>query len=92
MYLITLHQRTIAMVINFRVLALVVAFAGIGRLQAQPFNTLFTSISDLPVDTLVAREKATDDPRMKVALLARLVRQYLYLDRQDQVHVDLERL
>jgi hypothetical protein len=36
------------------------------------------------VDTLIAREKATDDPRMKVALLARLVQRYLYLDRQDE--------
>ena len=84
MYLITLQQRTIAMIIYFRALALVVALAGIGRLQAQPFNTLFASISDLPVDTLIAREKATDDPRMKVALLARLVQRYLYINRLDE--------
>jgi hypothetical protein len=45
MYLITLQQRTIAMIIYFRALALVVALAGIGRLQAQPFDTLFARTS-----------------------------------------------
>ncbi|MBL7952557.1 MAG: hypothetical protein JNM62_12655 [Flavobacteriales bacterium] len=78
-----LHQRTISTVFNFRALALVIALSGIGQLRAQPFDTLFTRIYNLPVDTLIVREKATDDPRMKVALLARLVQKYLYLNRQE---------
>jgi len=61
-----------------------VSMATIGRLHAQPFDTLFARINDLPVDTLILREKATDDPRMKVAMLARLVQRYLYLNRQDE--------
>ncbi|MBK7946556.1 MAG: hypothetical protein IPJ85_15225 [Flavobacteriales bacterium] len=56
----------------------------IGRLHAQPFDTLVARISDLPVDTLIIREKATEDPRMKVALLARLAVKLLYVNRQDE--------
>ena len=46
-----LHQRTITWVFNFRALALVIAFSGIGELRAQPFDTLFARVYDLPVDT-----------------------------------------
>jgi tetratricopeptide (TPR) repeat protein len=56
----------------------------IGRAQAQSFDTLSDRVKDLPVDSLIAREKTTDDPRMKVALLARLVQKYLYINRQDE--------
>ena len=62
----------------------VVSLTTIARLHAQPFDTLVSRISDLPVDTLSAREKATDDPRMKVALLARLAVKLLYVNRQDE--------
>jgi len=62
----------------------VVSMTTIGRLHAQPFDTLVARISDLPVDTLIIREKATDDPRMKVALLARLAVKLLYVNRQDE--------
>ena len=79
-----LHQRTTTWVFNFRALALVIALSGIGQLRAQPFDTLFARVYDLPVDTLIVREKATDDPRMKVAMLARLVQRYLYINRPDQ--------
>ncbi|MBL7964781.1 MAG: hypothetical protein JNM31_13165, partial [Flavobacteriales bacterium] len=79
----TLHERTITMVFNFRTLALVMALIGSEQLYSQPLDTLSDRVKDLPVDSLVAREKATDDPRMKVALLARLVQKYLYLNRQE---------
>lgn len=80
----TRHQRTIIMVFKIRALSMVVVLFGIGQLRAQPFDTLFARIYDLPVDTLILREKASDDPRMKVAVLARLVQRYLYINRPDQ--------
>ncbi|MBK6539734.1 MAG: hypothetical protein IPG10_00295 [Flavobacteriales bacterium] len=79
-----LHQRTITMVFSCRALALVIALAGIGQLYSQPFDTLSARTSGFPVDTLIVREKAANDPRMKVALLSRLVMKYLYLDRQEE--------
>ncbi|MBL7983617.1 MAG: hypothetical protein JNM91_01400 [Flavobacteriales bacterium] len=72
------------MVFNFRTLALAFALVGYGRLHSQSFDTISDRVKDLPVDSLIAREKATDDPRMKVALLARLVQKYLYINRQDE--------
>ena len=66
-----------------RVLALVMVLAGIGQLHAQPFDTLSARVSGLSVDSLIAREKATNDPRMKVALLGRLAQKYLYINRLD---------
>ena len=72
------------MVFSCRALALVIALAGIGQLYSQPFDTLSARTSGFPVDTLIVREKAANDPRMKVALLSRLVMKYLYLDRQEE--------
>jgi tetratricopeptide (TPR) repeat protein len=57
---------------------------GIKPMHAQPFDTLSARISGLSVDSLIAREKVTADPRLKVALLARLVQKYLFLNQQDE--------
>ena len=72
------------MVFRIRALVFLMVLACIGTLRAQPFDTLSDRVKDLPVDSLIAREKATNDPRMKVALLARLVQKYLYINRQDE--------
>jgi tetratricopeptide (TPR) repeat protein len=66
-----------------RALAMVIAVFAMAQLHAQSFDSLSARLKDLPIDTLIAREKATDDPRMKVALLARVVQNYLFLNRGD---------
>ena len=79
------HQhRKAPVALGFRALVLVIALVGSTQLRAQSFDTLFARIYDLPVDTLILREKATDDPRTKVAVLARLVQRCLYLNRLDE--------
>jgi tetratricopeptide (TPR) repeat protein len=65
----------------FRALALVITLVGIGQLCAQPFDTLYARTIGLPVETLVEREREETDPRAKVAIIARLTGQYLFLGR-----------
>ena len=72
------------MVFRIRSLVFLMVLACIGTLRAQPFDTLSDRISGLSVDSLIAREKATDDPRMKVVLLARLAQKYLYVNSLDE--------
>jgi|GEM_PF-2899726 len=74
-----LHQRTISRGLIFRTLAVVVALVGIGQLRAQPLDTLAARMRGIPVDSLIAREAAATDPRVKCAAIARLVSQYLFL-------------
>ncbi|MBK8950677.1 MAG: hypothetical protein IPM68_18030 [Flavobacteriales bacterium] len=67
-----------------RLLCAVVIMSTIGDLRAQPFDTIQTRFSTLPLEELIVREKATTDAREKVALLSRLVMKYLYLNKQDE--------
>ena len=78
-----LHQRTISRGLIFRTLAVVVALVGIGQLRAQPLDTLAARMRGIPVDSLIAREAAATDPRVKCAAIARLVSQYLFLGRPE---------
>ncbi|MEO8591617.1 MAG: hypothetical protein ABI432_19705 [Flavobacteriales bacterium] len=71
------------MTLTFRVLVLAVGLLGLGPVHAQPLDTLYARFNVLPIDTLLLREKATTDPRVKFVLLSSLVRQYVYLDRQE---------
>ena len=63
--------------------ALVIGLGGACQVRAQPLDTLYARFTVLPIDTLLLREKATTDPRVKFALLSGLVRQYVYVDRQE---------
>ena len=78
-----LHQWTIAMHLNFRTLAWVVAYVGSGVLHAQSFDTLVARTRGLSVETLMERERETTDPRKKSAVLHRLVAEYLFLGRPE---------
>ncbi len=77
----TLQGRSVRRLI--RLLCAVVSITTIGQLRAQPIDTLYARYKVLPIDTLLLREKATTDPRVKFVLLSSLLRQYLYLDRQE---------
>ncbi|MBP6390787.1 MAG: hypothetical protein KA175_02060 [Flavobacteriales bacterium] len=66
-----------------RLLCMFLSVIGIAHLHAQPLDTLYARFNVLPIDTLLLREKATTDPRVKFVLLSSLLRQYLYLDRQE---------
>ncbi|MBL7952558.1 MAG: tetratricopeptide repeat protein [Flavobacteriales bacterium] len=79
----TLHQRAITRGLIFRALVVVVALVGVGQLHAQPLDTLSARVRGLPLDSLIAREAAATDPRVKCAVIARLVSQYLFLGRPE---------
>ena len=83
MYENTLQQRTAPMVFSFRALFLISALVGIGQLRAQPFDTLYARTRGLSVEALIEREREETEPRAKVALIARLTGQYLFLGRQE---------
>ena len=78
----TLQGRSIIRMI--RLLCMVVGITTIGQMHAQPIDTLYARAIALPADTLIAREKATADPRLKFVLLSGMVRRYVYLDRQEE--------
>ncbi len=80
----TLPLRTLRMTLTIRILVLVFGSLGIGPMHAQPLDTLFVRYGRLPMDTLVQLEKASTDPRDKVALLCRLAMKQLYLGRKEE--------
>ena len=63
----------------FRSFVLLIGIGSVGQLRAQPLDTLAARMRGLPVDSLIAREAAATDPRVKCAAIARLVSQYLFL-------------
>ena len=78
----TLQKRWVMKMIQF--IYVVTSLFSVGQLQAQPLDTLYARAIALPADSLIAREKATSDPRLKFALLSGMVRRYVYLDRQEE--------
>jgi len=73
----TRQQRLVSTV--FKPLVLLIGIGCIGQLRAQPLDTLAARMRGIPVDSLIAREAAATDPRVKCAAIARLVSQYLFL-------------
>ena len=67
----------------FRSFVLLIGIGSVGQLRAQPLDTLAAQMRGLPVDSLIAREAAATDPRVKCAAIARLVSQYLFLGRPE---------
>ncbi|MBK9194734.1 MAG: hypothetical protein IPO17_07035 [Flavobacteriales bacterium] len=78
----TLQKRWVMKMIQL--IYVVTSLFSVGQLQAQPLDTLYARAIALPADSLIAREKATSDPRLKFALLSGMVRRYVYLDRQEE--------
>ena len=64
-----------------RLFCAVVGITTIGQLRAQPLDTLYARLNGLPIDTLVERERTSNDPRLKVLIVAKLTGEYLYLGR-----------
>jgi tetratricopeptide (TPR) repeat protein len=78
------HIGPLAIGVAIRSIAFVVALMGIVQLRAQSFDTLFARTRGLSVDTLIDHERKAADPREKVAIIARLTGQYLFLGRPEE--------
>lgn len=79
-----LYQRTITMAFKLRARAMVIALFGIGQLHAQPLDSLAYRFRDLPLDSLVQRERNTTDLRTQCVVTGLLCVRYLYLGRSEE--------